>query len=105
MGKRVLSYPFPTEREREMCRRENLGTRLRCSVPLLHAEKRRRPFSACNTGNSIRLHAGKSSTKFCRWNRDTFKMALENHMVRAITFRGIIGLLSLGLGSFRRYGM
>ena len=74
-------------------------------IPLLHAEKRRRPFSACKTGNRIRLHAGKSSTKFCRWNRDTFKMALENHMVRAITFRGIIGLLSLGLGSFRRYGM
>ena len=77
----------------------------RLLIPLLHAEKGRRPFSVCNTGNRIRLHAGKSSTKFRRWNRETFKMALENHMVRRITFRGIIGLLSLGLGSFRRYGL
>ena len=99
-GKEGSLVPVPYgARESVGCRRENLGTRLKCSVcrrlllPLLHAEKGRRPFSACNTGNRIRLHAGKSSTKFCRWNRDTFKMALENHMVRAITFRGIIGKL------------
>ena len=84
---------------------KNLPACRRLLLPLLHAEKGRRPVSECNTGNRIRLHAGKSPTKFCRWNRHTFKMALENHMVRAITFRGIIGLLSLGLGSFRRYGL
>ena len=111
-GKEGSLVPVPYgAKESVGCRRENLGMRFKCSVcrrlllPLLHVEKGRRPFSACNTGNRIRLHAGKSSTKFCRWNRDTFKMALENHMVRAITFRGIIGLLSLGLGSFRRYGL
>ena len=73
MGKRVLSYPFPTERDRERCVGERTWERgwdVRCSLPgcrrlvlaLLHAEKGRRPFSACNTGNRIRLHAGKSST-------------------------------------------
>ena len=31
----------------------------RLLFPSLHAEKRRRPFSACNKGNTRRLHAGK----------------------------------------------
>ena len=31
----------------------------RLLFPLLHAEKGRRPFSACNKGNRRRLHAGK----------------------------------------------
>ena len=31
----------------------------RLLFPSLHAEKGRRPFSACNKGNTRRLHAGK----------------------------------------------
>ena len=108
-GKEGSLVPVPYgARESVGCRRENLGTRLKCSVcrrlllPLLHAEKGRSPFSACNTGNRIRLHAGKSSTKFF----DGIVTLSKWHW-KIIWFAPLLseGLLSLGLGSFRRYGM